>query len=198
MKILTLALILISFSGLSQARSWNQNRYNDYSRHNNNDYFWQDIEKRRHNQYSHIDYGIEKGQLTRREIKRLKRERKHLAKEIKHYRRRNYLSHSDKRNILGRLKHYSDQIYNLKHNNYYSRRNRHNHQQYARHDNYRYSRHNKQYVQHDDYRDSRHNKKHAKYGRISQSSRNNHKYYRNNGFLSHSNRNFSSGFYFRF
>ncbi len=179
MKMLTLALLLISFSGLSQARSEDHNRHNDRSRYSNG-YFWQNVERRQHNQYSRVNHGVERGQLTRREIKQLKRERKHLTKSIRRNRRHNNLSHSNKRNILRRLDHYSDQIYNLKQNNYYARSHR---QQYARHGNYRYPKHNNRYSEH---------------GRLSYSSRNNHKYYRNNGFLSHSNNNFSSGFYFRF
>jgi hypothetical protein len=131
MKMLALTILLLSISSFSQAKSWKHNSHNDHSDKHNSHYFWQDIEKRQHDLHSNIDHGIKRGQLTHREIKKLKRERKHVSREIKHFKRHQYISRSNKRKILNHLEHYGAQIYDLKHNNHYSHKNRHDHHQYS-------------------------------------------------------------------
>jgi hypothetical protein len=74
----------------------------------------------------------------------LRREEKHVAKQIRHYKRRHrHISYSGRREIMDHLDFLSNRIRELKHNDRYSRRAKHNHQKYThynnRHDN-RYSR----------------------------------------------------------
>ena len=136
MKMLALAILLISFPWIGHAKGWdhfNQDRH--YHNGHDSSSFWQDIERRRYKQHKRIDRGIEKGQLTRREIRKLARERKHVAKQIKHFKRHRHMSYANKQSIMRHLDQYSDQIAHLKHNDRYARRDRHNHRAYRQHNN---------------------------------------------------------------
>lgn len=126
MKILALVIVLVFTPLVSHAEWGNHSRHNNYSSRNHNDYFWQDIQQRQHRQASRIDKGINRGQLTRREIRKLKKEQKHITKQIRHYKRHNQLSYRDKRKVNEHLDYVSGQIRNLKHNDRYAR-NRHQH-----------------------------------------------------------------------
>ena len=130
MKMLALIIVLVFTPLVSHAEWGNHSRHNNYSSRNHNNYFWQDVQQRQHKQSSHINRGIDKGQLTRREIRNVKKEQKHVAKQIRHYKRHNHLSYHDKRIITNHLNHVSGQIRNLKHNDRYAR-NRHHHQSHA-------------------------------------------------------------------
>ena len=133
MKMLALAILLMSFPWAGHAKG----RGNDnHESHYHQGYgFWQDVEKRRYKQQMRIDKGIEKGLLTRREIKVLAREQRHVAKQIKHYSRHRYMSYANKKSVMRHMDQYSDQIAHLKHNNRYVRRDRHNHRSYRHHNN---------------------------------------------------------------
>ncbi len=136
MKMLALTIILMSIPGLSHAKGW---RHSNYGGHNHQSHdalsFWENIERRQHKQHRRIDRGIDNGQLTRREVRKLKREQKHAAREIRHFRRHQYLSSLNKRQIIEHLDFVSHKIYDLKHNDYVRRHRHHNHQSYVRHDN---------------------------------------------------------------
>ena len=133
MKMLALAILLISFPWVGHAKGWGNSHHDS---HNHQGYgFWQNVEKRSYRQHRRIDKGIEKGQLTRREAKALAREQKHIAKQIKHYKRHRYMSYANKKSVIRHMDHYSDQIAHLKHNNRYVRRDRHNHHEYRHHNN---------------------------------------------------------------
>lgn len=119
---LIMVLMLIPFAGHAEWNGHSKHRNNE-QRHNNS-YFWQDVERRQYKQQSRIDRGIDKGQLTRREIKKLRREQKHVAKQIRHMKRHNYLSRRAKSEVMERLDFVSEKIRALKHNEYYVRRGR--------------------------------------------------------------------------
>ena len=134
MKMLALAILLISFPWIGHAKGWdhfNQDRH--YHNGHDSSSFWQSIEQRRYRQHKRIDRGIEKGQLTRREIRELARERKHVSKQIKHFKRHRHMSYANKQSIMRHLGQYSDQIARLKHNDRYARRDRHIHWAYRQH-----------------------------------------------------------------
>lgn len=135
MKMLALAILLVSFPWLSHADDREYNRHNRHHHENkhNHSYFWHKIADRRHQLHRKIDEAKHDGLLTRRELKQLKRERKHLAKQIKHFKRHNHLNYANKRSIRKHLKHYSAKIHHLTHNNQTVHRGRgnHNHKQYT-------------------------------------------------------------------
>lgn len=137
MKMLALAILLISFPWIGHAKGWdhfNQDRY--YQHGHDSSSFWQDVERRRHRQHIRIDRGIEKGQLTRREVRKLARERKHVARQIKRFKHHRHMSYANKQSVLRHMDQYSDQIAHLKHNDRYVRRDRHNHRAYSDHNNH--------------------------------------------------------------
>ena len=114
MKMLTLAILLLSFPLLSNARD---GRYYDHDYHGQDDsHFWKMVEKRQHKQHRRIDRGIEHGQLTPREVKRLERRQQCLADEIRHLRHHDYINYSNRRRIVDQLDHVSRKIHKLKHN----------------------------------------------------------------------------------
>ena len=132
MKTLALAILLMSFPWVSHAKGWgNYNHDKHYHQRHDNSYFWQDVEERRYKQHMRVDRGIEKGQLTRREIRALARKQKHVAKQIKHYKRHRHMSYANKKSVMRHMDHYSKQIAHLKHNDRYVHRDRHNHQSYS-------------------------------------------------------------------
>ncbi len=141
MKMLVLAILLMSFPWVSQAKgSGHSNHDRHYYHGHDNSSFWQDIEERRYRQHSRIDRGIEKGLLTKREIRELAREQRLVAKQIKHFKHHRNVNYSNKKSILSHMDQYSDQIAHLKHNNRYVRRDRHNHRAYSHHNNKNYYR----------------------------------------------------------
>ncbi|MFW5443287.1 MAG: hypothetical protein ACKE51_03130 [Methylococcaceae bacterium] len=165
MKMLTLAILLMSFPWVTQAKGGHFS-HDDYERGHNST-FWHDVQYRQHRQESRIARGIDKGQLTRKEVKKLHREQKHVAKQIKHLRRHHYLSRSDKRSVMEHLDHVSKKIKRLKHNDRYAHTKR-------------VDRHRYDYYQ-------------------PRPAYNKHKNtYRNEGYISRANSNYSTGFYFRF
>lgn len=125
MKMLVVATILLlsPFASNAEWKSHFKHRHNEH-RHNNSS-FWQGVEDRQYQQMSRIERGVGRGQLTRRELKKLKREQKHIAKQVKHMKRHNYLSERDKGEVLEHLDYVSNKIRSLKHNEHYTRRNSH-------------------------------------------------------------------------
>jgi hypothetical protein len=133
MKMLALAILLMSFPWIGNAKGWGGGHHDS---HYHQSYgFWQDVEKRRYRQHIRIDKGIENGRLTRREIKALAREQKHITKQIKHYKHHRNMSYADKKSVMRHIDHYSEQIADLKHNDHFARRDRHNHRAYRHHNN---------------------------------------------------------------
>lgn len=134
MKMLSLIVVLMLVPFVSHAEWNNHFKHRNHEHKHNNSYFWQGIEHRQYRQKSRIDRGIDKGQLTRREIKKLRREQKHVAKQVRHMKRHHHLSRRDKREVMEHLDFVSDKIRTLKHNNHYARKNRrnnHNHNIYS-------------------------------------------------------------------
>ncbi len=146
MKMFALAIILMSFPWLSNASGWRHSNHDDHHQRHDTLSFWENVERRQHKQHKRIHRGIDNGQLTRREVRKLKRERKHVAREIRHYKRHHYVASSSKRRIMEHLDHVSRKIHDLKHNNHHVRRHSHHdrHQTYIQHDkqlDYRNKRH---------------------------------------------------------
>ncbi len=132
MKMLALAILLLSFPWLSNAKGFEHNRHNShYDREYDHSYFWHKINDQRHEQRRCVKEAKYQGELTRRELKQLKRERKYLARQIKHLKRQNYLSRSDRRSIRDHIDQYSSLIYDLSNNAIQAHRNRHDHHQYG-------------------------------------------------------------------
>jgi len=133
MKTLALAILLISFPWVGHASGWgNYNHEKHHHRHDSSS-FWLDVEERRYKQHMRVDRGMENGQLTRREIRKLAREQKYVARQIKHFKRHRHMSYANKKSIMRHLDHYSEQIAHLKHNDRYVRKDSHNHQSYNHH-----------------------------------------------------------------
>ncbi|NOR68876.1 MAG: hypothetical protein GQ532_04145 [Methylomarinum sp.] len=141
MKIL--ALVLMFTPLLAYADYNNHFSYNDkYERGHKNELFWSDVKHRQHKQESRIERGIDRGQLTHREVKKLHREQKHVAKQVRRYQQYHYMNRKNKRRIMGHLDFVGQQIRALKHNDRYARvvRTRHGKQiqkKYLRHQNSR-------------------------------------------------------------
>ncbi len=129
MKMLALAVLLISFPLLGHAKGGNHygHDYRHYHENDDQSLFWRDVERQRRKQHRRIDRGIEKGQLTRREVKKLYREQKYLAKKIRHLKKHRHVGYSDKRWVMDQLEHVSSKIYHLKHNRHYVDYDRHHH-----------------------------------------------------------------------
>ena len=126
MKMLVLICVLFATPFVSYAERGDYSRHNKHnSNRQNNSYFWQDVQQRQHKQASRIQRGIAKGQLTRREIKKLKREQKNVAKQIRRYKRHNRLSYQDRHALIERMDHVSDRIIGLKHNDRYVQNRKH-------------------------------------------------------------------------
>ena len=95
-----------------------------YNRGHNDSSFWNKVDRRQHRQESRIERGADKGQLTRREVRKLHKEQRHVAKQIRRYKHRHYLTRADKRNVMQHLNYMSDKIRNFKHNDRYARNDR--------------------------------------------------------------------------
>lgn len=109
--------MLVSFSSQAKKDHYSRDGH-DYQKVNKS-YFWQDIKQRLHNQSNRIDKGVKKGQLTHREVKKLRREQKHIAKQIKHFKKHNYLSSRDRHELINHLDYMQDKISDLRHNEHY-------------------------------------------------------------------------------
>ena len=139
MKILVgiFALMLTSFASHAQ---WNV-RFGSvdfgrghYEREHDDSVFWQVVEERQCSQEDRIEFGEGQGQLTRREIKKLQREQRHVAKQVRHMKRHNHLTQRDKREIMEHLDYVSKKIRVLSHNRNFTHRERHHYKkrgQYA-------------------------------------------------------------------
>lgn len=140
MKMLTTLMVLMIIPFTSHAEWNNHFRHQSHHQERNSSYFWQDIDHRLNRQDARIERGIEQGQLTRREIRKLKREQRHVAKQVRHLKRHDYLSHDDKREVSEHLGYVSNKIRKLKHNEHYVHRERNHYSHNSRaHRNDRYS-----------------------------------------------------------
>ncbi len=120
MKMLTLSIILMAFPFLSHARGY-------YDRGHDNQYdFWQTIEEQQCRQRDLIDSGMESGQLTSREISKLRGEQQHADQQVRHYRQFGHLSYAYQRELRNYLDHVGERISYLKHNSEYNRRHHYN------------------------------------------------------------------------
>jgi hypothetical protein len=84
--------------------------YSDDRRHGHT------IRKRLKRQQARINDGVESGQLTRKEAKKLRRQNKHIAGLFRDYRSDGRLGRFERTDLVNRLDRASDRIYRLKHN----------------------------------------------------------------------------------
>jgi len=133
MKMLTIAIILMLVPFASHAERNSHFKHRKHEQQQNNSYFWKNVDRRQYKQEGRIERGINKGQLTRREAKKLHKEQKHVAKQIRHFQRHNHLSRRDKREVMEHLDYVSDKIRILKHNQHYVHRNQYKHKKSTRH-----------------------------------------------------------------
>ena len=117
----------------SQAERSHHFKHRHTEQKHNNSYFWQDVERRQHKQERRIERGVDKGQLTRREAKKLHREQRHVAKQIRRLARYNYISRQDKRDVMEHLDYVSEKIRILKHNQNYVHRKAYRYEKSTRH-----------------------------------------------------------------
>lgn len=136
MKKLILSILLITFPFISHATGYRAN----YS-------FWQAVEDQQCRQRDLIESGIESGQLTSREIMKLRGEQQHAVHQVEHYRRYSHMSYDYQRELMSYLDYVTDRINLLKYNNEFNQHHQHrnyNHNPFARYGrreerNYRHS-----------------------------------------------------------
>lgn len=114
MRMLTLSIILIAFPALSHARGYYQRSYDDHFS------FWQSIEERQCNQRDLIASGVETGLLTKREIRKLRRQQKHADRKVRHYRKFSHLNYKSQRELMSYLDRVGERIWQLKNNGNYN------------------------------------------------------------------------------
>lgn len=123
MRKLFLVAMIVFFPMLSQA----QERRNPFNQHHDDSAFWHEVDGQLCQQNDDIDRGIDVNELTQREVRKLNREQQHISRQLRHYRRHDYLSRTDKREIMQHLDYMSEKVWQLRHNNHYVRAERHNH-----------------------------------------------------------------------
>ncbi len=131
MKMFTLIVILMltPFASYAERNEHFKHRSHEQQQ-NDNLYFWQKVDQRQYNQDYRIERGIQTGQLTRREARKLFREQKRAARQIRYYKRYNFLNYRDKREVMECLDYVSDKIRDLKHNQYYAYRDEYKHKKH--------------------------------------------------------------------
>ncbi len=132
MKTLILIISLLTLSFSAYAERGHHYKHRDSEHRRNQSYFWQDVNHRRDRQVARIERGIEKGQLTRRELRELRKELKHIAKHLRSLKHQGYLRHREKRDVMEHLDFMSERIRHLKHNRFYAKRHPvHKYQRYS-------------------------------------------------------------------
>jgi hypothetical protein len=77
------------------------------------------FEQRLDRQHWRIKQGIRSGELTRKEVKRLRKQQRQIAKAERRFSRDGYLDPRERRHLRRKLDDASDRIYRLKHNDRY-------------------------------------------------------------------------------
>lgn len=90
------------------------------------------IYKRLERQHHRIENGIDSGELTRKEVKKLRRENRKIRKMTRRFREDGVLTKQERNKISNRLDRASDRIWAFKHNDWYYCDN--HHQKYSYHD----------------------------------------------------------------
>lgn len=113
--------VLLVIPLMSQA-GWKSHRKDNHFHGHEQHYskFWDDIARRQHRQSARIERSVKKGLLSHRELKKLHREQKHIAKQIRHLKRHNYISQVDKSNMVEHLDYLSMRISKLNRNDQYA------------------------------------------------------------------------------
>ena len=105
LKILVLFASIILTTSAHAKRGGYQHDYHD------------SVTERQERQHHRIERGIQNGQLTRREARKLYKKHDRLISLERRYRRDGYLGRKERNKLHDRLDHFSDRIYRLKHNN---------------------------------------------------------------------------------
>ncbi len=113
-------IMMLALTPYTASAEWSRNPFFAKHRHHNHDYeFWHHVDQRLNRQYARIERGIDKGDLTRREARRLHRAHQELDRTIDHKRRKRRLSDHDRNEIMSCLDQASEKIYRLKNNDRY-------------------------------------------------------------------------------
>jgi len=123
MKNMLLIISLICFPFISYA---DQDGY-AHDRGNRGYHFWNVISQRLDRQCDRIENGIINGSLTQREAKNLQHRQRRLQQRTDRLRYHYQLSNYDKRELSHRLDEASENIYRLKHNDYYAQKRHYHH-----------------------------------------------------------------------
>lgn len=130
MKTMIILITLFAFPWVASAKNYNHSYYG-----NKNHGFWKQIDQRQYKMQRRIDRGIDSGQLTRREVKKLRHSKARLKQQINQFRDKRFLSYSEKRCVIDYLDDYSEKIHHLKNNDRYARhRNQYEDDYYPRSD----------------------------------------------------------------
>lgn len=87
---------------------------------------WNKFDHRLDRQDMRIENGIESGELTRKEARRLRKQQRRIARLKRDFRRDGHLTRKERRTLKNELSRASKRIYRLKHNDRY-RKSRHRH-----------------------------------------------------------------------
>jgi hypothetical protein len=121
MKKLTIGSIFVGLFLVNQAQAeWRG--YDDYG---HQDVAYNKIERRQDRQHHRIEKGINSGQLTRREAKKLWRQHHKIVELANCYIEDGYLSRKEKHILMARFDDASDRIYRFKHNRKHRKNSNH-------------------------------------------------------------------------
>lgn len=125
MFMLIVALFALPITSYAEWGRYGQARSNHNHHYNYN--YWDNIDQRLERQIHRIERGVQNGELTRREAKRLHRQHYKLDKRIDRIRNKHWVDHYDRKKVRAYLDRASDKIYHLKHNDRYVHRNQYRH-----------------------------------------------------------------------
>lgn len=128
MNILKIAGILTGLLLVSTAQAdWDEHYGHGFRGGGYDDYVR--LEKRQNRQHRRIEKGIHRGQLTRREAKKLWREHRKTERLTQRFTRDGWLSRKERHILKARLENANKRIYELKHN--YHERGHHHDKRYV-------------------------------------------------------------------
>ena len=135
MKILIMILILFPLVGQTQYRE--HSPFSSHNREGGQSLFWEDVSARQYQQEQWIERGIDSGQLTRSEVRKLHREQRKIDRLLNRYQHRHYLGKSKRRQVVSCLSDFNYLIRELKHNSHYvnnmrnSKHSKYSHRDYS-------------------------------------------------------------------
>lgn len=119
MKTFSIISVMIGLVMVSTAQA----DFGRYARHDDITYGRQmnDVDARQYRQQMRIGHGIDRGMLTRRELRKLDAQQRKIAKLERRFSRDGYLNRWERRVLQNKLDHASSTIRSFKHNDYENR-----------------------------------------------------------------------------